>query len=93
MSWITPADYQDQQLFDYRFDLILLLVFFSSIITFFYYTIKTLRVPEMRNIHNYIIYFCLFVDIILRIGCILYSILFDSNKEVEDYTLQFYLYY
>ncbi len=85
-SWCTPPDawndYTPQQRFDYRFDLVLLFVFFSSLILYLYYTVKTLRVPEMRNIHNYIIYFCLFVDIILRIGCILYSTVCDSNEAV-----------
>lgn len=84
MTWIDPDTYKPQQLFDYHFDLGMLLVFLIALILFFYNTIKTLRVPEMRNIHNYIIYMCLFLDIILRIGCLLYSCIYDQNMEVED---------
>ena len=47
----------------------------------------------MRNSFNYLMANSVIGAILVRIGCLVYSMLWDENRIVLIYTLQFYFYY
>ena len=69
---------------DYWLDIILMMILVIFLPVLLSFTRRTFKHPEMRNIHNFIIYSSLFSCIILRMGCLSYSITLDHNKKVLD---------
>ena len=91
MSFIKPGGYSPQQLFDYWMSISLIAVFFILLVMFMLFIYKSYQINEMRNIHNCVIYFSLLFDILLRISCLLYSIIHDKNHFISDNSIQYYL--
>lgn len=91
MSFIRPDDYSTQQLVDYWVSSFLVVVFIILLILFLLFIFKSYQIDEMRNIHNCVIYLSLLMDILLRIFCLLYSMIKDHNHFISDNTIQYYL--
>ena len=70
---------------DYWLDIVLMLVLVIVLPVLLFFTRRTFKHAEMRNIHNYIIYSSLFSCIILRMACLSYSLTIDKNEKVNDY--------
>ena len=62
---------------DYWMDISLMLILVIVLPVLLFFTRRTFKHAEMRNIHNYIIYSSLFSCIILRMACLSYSLTLD----------------
>lgn len=89
-EWVC-LNYQKEH--DYWTDIILFSVLVCTMFFLIGFTYRTFCQEEMRNIHNYIVYSSLFLCLIVRLMCLVFSLTFDRNAIVLDNTLQFYLYY
>ena len=69
---------------DYWLDILLMTILIVILPVLIFFTRRTFKHSEMRNIHNYIIYSSLFSCIILRMGCVSYSLTMDQNAKVPD---------
>jgi hypothetical protein len=64
---------------DYWMDIVLMLILVIVLPVLLFFTRRTFKHAEMRNVHNYIIYSSLFSCIILRMACLSYSLTLDKN--------------
>lgn len=88
-----PDDYDDDQIHDYYQDLVLSFLLPIVIVLWTYITVKSLMNRDNRNIHNFIMSWCLVLSVVTRFGCIIYSITIDHNKVVKVDSVKFYVYY
>ena len=84
-SWVCGKGENIEK--DFWTDILLMLVLSIILSLLIFFTRRTFKHVEMRNIHNYIIYSSLFMCLILRMACVCYSVIMDKNKKVYDYSM------
>ena len=92
LFWI-PDNYSDQQKFDFYSDVVILVVLSCLLGLFLCFLRIGLRNPEIKNVHNFVMTLTIMGCLINRFFCMIYSIFYDYNNVIRDYTYFFYIYY
>ena len=85
--FVPPADYTPDEKSDFYSDLVFLVVLTFLLILFIIYSIISLRNKDNRNVHNFIMTITTIGCLLTRYFCMSYSVYFDKNKPVSDYTI------
>ena len=77
-------------------NIVALCVYITLLPLYIYYTKLSLRQEEMKNVYHYTVSASIFLTLMIRICCLLYSVVMpqsESNNIFREYTKRDYIYF